>query len=140
MADFNPQQPPQIFRSDPYTLRWYNELIQRVGTDSYTREELNNGVLDTRYYTETEIDALLVINHVLVTDNYALSDENDVVECRGTFSLTLHTPSENKRFTLVNSGSGNIQILGTIQGDANFFLYPNESLDLFWTGSGFVLS
>ena len=30
---FNPELPPELFRADPYALRWYNELVKRIDRD-----------------------------------------------------------------------------------------------------------
>ena len=155
MADFLPSQPPELFRQDPYLLRWYNELVKRVGADSYTKEELDAGVLDARYYTESELDsgaldgryytesevnALLVKSSSLKTSNYTLTDDDYIIECQGSFTLTLHTPAAVSEYILNNSGAGNVSIIGAIQGDINPTLYPNESFNITWTGSKFILS
>ena len=139
MADFLPSQPPELFRQDPYLLRWYNELVKRVGAESYTREELDTGALDFRYYTEDEIDALLLKAHSVKTSDYTLTDDDYIIECDGSFTLTLHSPSAVSEYVINNTGNGKVTINGTIQGDANAVLYPNESFSLTWTGTKYIL-
>ena len=140
MAEFTPSQPPELFRKDPYLLRWYNELIKRIGVDTYTAEELDSGQLDNRYYTETEVDALLEPNYQLITSTYTLPDDDYLIECDGTFTVTLHTPAKISEYQINNIGDGKISISGTVQNDSNFTLYPDESISLFWNGSAYLVT
>lgn len=61
-------------------------------TEGYTQDELDNGVLDTRYYTESEINSLL---NELKSDILALQ-ENKVYEYTGSEWIQIEDPYKNK--------------------------------------------
>lgn len=64
------------------------------------------------------------------------TDDDEVIDCTGTFTLTLHAgTSEGIIKKIYNTGTGIITISGTINGAANMFLYPNESVELITDGT-----
>ena len=139
MADFIPSQAPSFAKADRYSLRAWNDLVKRVGDESYTKDELNQGALDTRYYTEEEVNSLLSKPSKIIVDDYTLTDDDYIVDCRVQLTLTLHEPTNVSEFVIINSGNRDVSISGTIQGESNFVLYPKESIRLIWS-NGFMLS
>lgn len=93
----------------------------------YTETELNNGQLDNRYYTESEVDALVsgtidTVNNLdvfkTVTDgstNLVSSGINDVLTFAAAGNISL----------ILNSGNNSITISGTVEEQYNIDLNWN---------------
>ena len=97
--------------------------------DPGTAAKVNDVWIDTDDYSRYDITAL--------TGNTTLDvSANEIITCSGTFTVTLHTgTSAGIIKKIYNIGTGIITIAGTINGAANMYLYPGESVELITDGT-----
>ena len=64
-------------------------------------------------------------------------DDNEVILVSGTLTLTLHSAAIAGIIKKIyNIGTGIVTLAGTINGAANMYLYPKESVELITDGNG----
>ena len=113
----------------------------------YTETELDAGQLDTRYYTENETDALLILRQsrrrafTPVTTTYTALSTDDIIQCNGTFTVSLPTASgiSGRIYHIKNVGTGTITIdpdgTETIDGELTQTLNAWESISIYSGGT-----
>jgi len=66
-----------------------------------------------------------------------LVSDHEIVKVSGTFPLTLHAATtEGIIKKIYNEGTGLVTLVGTINGETNLLLYPNDSVELITDGTG----
>lgn len=85
-----------------------------------------------------------IYNYVSVTTTYTVLESDCVVECDGTFTVTLPAdPGTGKHYVINNQGAGTITVnvasSGTINGSASDSLTTKESIIVFFNGSEYII-
>ena len=92
--------------------------------------------------TDAQIDAINKIvegaeNYYEASPDYTPNETDTVVEyLSGSYTVTLDTPTNNKKYYIINSGSGII----TLTGDGiNESIYENESFEILFNGTNWII-
>jgi hypothetical protein len=73
---------------------------------------------------------------IVTGETILVLSDNEFIVCDGTFTLTLHAGTQAGVVKKIyNIGSGLITVAGTINGETNMLLYPNESVELITDGT-----
>ena len=76
-------------------------------------------------------------NYYQASSNYTPTETDTVIEyLSGSYTVTLDTPTNNKKYYIINSGSGII----TLTGDGiNELIYENESFEILFNGTSWIV-
>ena len=67
-----------------------------------------------------------------VTANYTALDTDNIIQCTGTFTVTLYTAVQDDGMTIVNIGTGEITLgTETVNGVTDMILDANSSVTIF---------
>ena len=123
---------PKRFNRTVQAARANTKILFLDADDNIVKTKDQNGDL-VILATSTDIDN--TTPYTYKSANYTIQDADGVVECNGTFEITLPTLAtitHNRTITVINSGAGIITIQTTgneLLGDVEQFeLYPQESL------------
>lgn len=145
-------QDPEVRDYFQYLHRFLHDLWVRTGGGD---DQINNlGVRELYPYQSTEEATstdLTNLYSVGVSDSskkeyYSVSSNhtttgNEIIEATAELSVTLNTtPELLEAVSVKRNGTGIVTIVGTIDGDSNFqLLYNDESVDLIYNGSGWLI-
>ncbi len=92
--------------------------------------------------TDAQIDAINsivdgAVSYYEASADYTPTATDTLIEyLSGSYTVTLDTPTNNKRYYIVNSGSGTI----TLTGDGiNESIYENESFEILFNGTNWIV-
>ena len=92
--------------------------------------------------TDAQINAINsvaqgTVNYYEASADYTPTETDTVVEyLSGSYTVTLDTPTNNKKYYIINSGSGTI----TLTGDGiNESIYENESFEILFNGTNWIV-
>ena len=139
LTGFNTDPPSDAgAQTEENTVEWAKH-IQKIGTPLKNFSESINSNISTGFAKATMLGGVKAVS---TTYTLLATDQGKVLNCTGTFTLTLLTAATaGSQFVVmfVNTGTGIITVDGagaeTISGVASFDLYPLDSLIITSDGS-----
>ena len=127
----------------PVDTTAFNGKLSASDIDVQTAlETLDDHLHDDRYYTESEIDALL-LNRALTIVSTTTSESIDISTCNvieqttALITTTLTNLSLGSVVTIKNASGGDCNIGNTIDGDASPILANNDAITIYYNGTEF---
>lgn len=108
-----------------------NGMVQVWVEDHIPTEAKTKDILvKTNDFTRYDVTEITTSTTLLVSDN-------EVINASGTITITLHVVTTAGIIKKIhNKGAGIVTLVGTINGQTNMYLYPNESVELITDGTG----